>query len=200
MSAPERIEAVVHEKRRNAAQKTPERWSVRFGPEVGRPRIRGRAEVRHQGLGRRGARQRLARAVEEVAGRERDDPGAEAAVDPPAEVVERRCHDGDREDVLHRRRHHVLAATGAGFVRHEADVDQPHDADGEVVELLGEDLAVERELVRHFLRGGRLREQRGHTAQHRNDHRVILRSALRTDVAWTRARLESPIPAGNGDE
>jgi hypothetical protein len=32
MSAPERIEAVVHEKRRNAAQKTPEMWSVRFGP------------------------------------------------------------------------------------------------------------------------------------------------------------------------
>src|SRR5436190_23949590 len=32
ISAPERIDAVVHENRRNAAQKTPEMWSVRFGP------------------------------------------------------------------------------------------------------------------------------------------------------------------------
>src|SRR5919201_6046175 len=34
MSAPERIDAVVHEKRRKAAQKTPEMWSVRFGPKL----------------------------------------------------------------------------------------------------------------------------------------------------------------------
>src|SRR5919204_6258107 len=33
ISAPERIDAVVHENSRKAAQKTPERWSVRFGPK-----------------------------------------------------------------------------------------------------------------------------------------------------------------------
>jgi hypothetical protein len=32
MRAPDMIEAVVQEKRRNAAQKTPEMWSCRFGP------------------------------------------------------------------------------------------------------------------------------------------------------------------------
>src|SRR5919204_2779545 len=34
ISAPDRMDAVVHEKRRNAAQKTPEMWSVRFGPRL----------------------------------------------------------------------------------------------------------------------------------------------------------------------
>ena len=32
MIAPDMIDAVVQEKSRNAAQKTPEMWSVRFGP------------------------------------------------------------------------------------------------------------------------------------------------------------------------
>src|SRR4029453_13060492 len=32
ISAPDMIDAVVHENRRNAAQKTPEMWSWRFGP------------------------------------------------------------------------------------------------------------------------------------------------------------------------
>src|SRR5829696_6581032 len=65
--------------------------------------------------------------------------GLVAVVDPPAEVVEGRRDDRDREDVLHRRRHHVLAAGDAGLVGHEADVDQPHDDDRVVVELLAED-------------------------------------------------------------
>ena len=68
----------------------------------------------------------------------------EAAVDVPAEVVEGRRDDGDREDVLHRRRHDVLAPRDAGLVGHEADVDQPHEHDGQEVELLGQDLRVER--------------------------------------------------------
>ncbi len=70
-------------------------------------------------------------------------PLLHAAVDVPAEVVERRRHDGDGEDVLHRRRHDVLASGGACLVRHEADVDQPHEDDGPEVELLGQDLRVE---------------------------------------------------------
>ena len=65
-----------------------------------------------------------------------------AAVDPPAQVVERGRDDGDRQNVLQRRRHHVLAAGDAGLVRHEAGMDQPHDDDGEEVELLGEHLRV----------------------------------------------------------
>ncbi len=71
------------------------------------------------------------------------DPGLVAVVDPPAEVVEARRDDGDREDVLHRRRQRVLAARDAGLVGHEADVDQPHDHDREEVEGLAEDQAVE---------------------------------------------------------
>ena len=71
-----------------------------------------------------------------------------AVVDPPAEVVEARRDDGDREDVLHRRRERVLAAGDAGLVRHEADVDQPHQHDGEEVELLAEDDAVEAQALR----------------------------------------------------
>ena len=34
MMAPDMIEAVVQEKSRNAAQKTPEMWSVMFGPRL----------------------------------------------------------------------------------------------------------------------------------------------------------------------
>jgi hypothetical protein len=71
----------------------------------------------------------------------------EAAVDVPAEVVERRRDDGDRQDVLDRRRHDVLSSSGACLVRHEADVNQPHDHDREEVKLLGEDLRVEAQLV-----------------------------------------------------
>ncbi len=70
--------------------------------------------------------------------------GLVAVVDPPAEVVEGRRDRGDREDVLHRRRHHVLAASDAGLVGHEAGVDQPHQDDGPEVELLPQDGAVER--------------------------------------------------------
>ena len=81
-----------------------------------------------------------------VSGPLRDQPGLHAAVDPPAEVVEGRGHDGDRQDVLHRRRHHVLAAGGARLVGHEAGVDQPHHHDRLEVELLLEDPAVERDL------------------------------------------------------
>ena len=81
----------------------------------------------------------------EVAAARRDrDPRLRAVVDHPAEVVERRRDDGDGQDVLHRRRHHVLAARDAGLVGHEARVDQPHQDDGEEVELLGEDRAVPR--------------------------------------------------------
>ena len=71
----------------------------------------------------------------------------EAAVDVPAEVVEGRCDDGDRQDVLHRRRHDVLAPHGATLVGHEAHVDEPHDDDGVEVVLLCEDRRVERERV-----------------------------------------------------
>ena len=71
-------------------------------------------------------------------------PLLEAAVDVPAEVVEGRRDDGDGEDVLHRRRHDVLASRNTRLVRHEADVDQPHDHDRQEVELLGQDLRVER--------------------------------------------------------
>ena len=78
-----------------------------------------------------------------------------AVVDPPAEVVERRRHHGDREDVLHRRRHHVLAARDPGFVGHEARVDQPHQDDGEEVELLAQDGGV----LRQALRRGSLLER-----------------------------------------
>ena len=70
-----------------------------------------------------------------------------AAVDVPAEVVEGRRHDGDREDVLHRRRHHVLASCRACLVGHEAGMDQPHHDDGPEVERLGEDLRVELDLI-----------------------------------------------------
>ena len=34
MIAPDMIDAVVQEKRRNAAQKTPDTWSVRLGPRL----------------------------------------------------------------------------------------------------------------------------------------------------------------------
>ena len=87
------------------------------------------------------------------------DPRLGAVVDPPAEVVERRRDDGDREDVLHRGRHHVLAPRDAGLVGHEARVDQPHQDDGEEVELLAEDRAVAGELLGRR-RLGCLREDR----------------------------------------
>ena len=79
---------------------------------------------------------------------DRRETGHVAVVDPPAEVVEARRDDGDREDVLHRRRERVLAAGDTGLVRHEADVDQPHQHDGEEVELLAEDDAVEAQALR----------------------------------------------------
>ena len=79
-------------------------------------------------------------------------PG-EAAVDPPAEVEERRGYDCDREDVLHRRRLTFLRRP-APALRHEAGVDQPHDDDGPVVELLGQDLAVERDPALNSCRVG----------------------------------------------
>ena len=97
-------------------------------------------------------------------------PGLVAVVDPPAEVVERRRHHGDREDVLHRRRHHVLAPRDAGLIGHEARMDQPHQDDGEEVELLREDRAVAGELLgtRRFCR---LREDRcQHCAPPRSPH------------------------------
>ena len=75
----------------------------------------------------------------------------EAAVDVPAEVVEARRDDGDGEDVLHRRRHDVLAPRDARFVRHEADVDQPHDHDREEVEDLEQDQRIEVDLLLKLL-------------------------------------------------
>ena len=71
-------------------------------------------------------------------------PLLHAAVDVPAEVVEGRRHDGDGEDVLHRRRHDVLPSGNTRLVGHEAHVDEPHDHDGPEVELLRQDLRVER--------------------------------------------------------
>ena len=91
--------------------------------------------------------------------------GLVAVVDPPAEVVERRRHDGDREDVLHRRGHRVLLARDAGLVRHEARVDQPHEYDREEVELLAEDCAVERQAL-----GARRVLQFGDLRNHQCDH------------------------------
>ena len=127
------IEPVVQEKSRKARKKTRLRWSY--------------AEVRAH-PGRSTARVRPQKPWE--LGRDRHGPRRaavlEAAVDVPAEVVEGRRDDGDGEDVLHRRRHDVLAPRRAGLVRHEADVDQPHDHDGEEVELLGQDRRVEADL------------------------------------------------------
>src|SRR3712207_8881413 len=59
-----------------------------------------------------------------------------------------RSHDGDREDVLHRRGHDVLAPRHARLVGHEAGVDQPHEHDGEEVELLAQDRGVDRKSTR----------------------------------------------------
>ena len=113
---------------------------------------RGRAAEAREGLGARVAVQRVRPDGGEA--------GLEAAVDVPAEVVEGRCHDGDREDVLHRRRHDVLASRGARLVGHEAGVDQPHDHDGEEVELLRQDQRVEADLGLKLLHGRGLGEQR----------------------------------------
>ena len=139
MIAPDMIEAVVHEKSRKARKKIRLMLFVRFGPKAslhGMPPWQAtRGEVRGVGADRQ------ARLV--------------AVVDPPAEVVEGRRDDGDREDVLHRRRHDVLAARDAGLVGHEARVDQPHEDDGEEVELLAEDGGV----LRQGLRGCRLVER-----------------------------------------
>ncbi len=124
MIAPDRIEAVVHEKRRNARKKIRLMLFVRFGPDASLHGMPPWHATRGEVAAVRADRQ----------------TGLVAVVDPPPEVVEGRRHDRDREDVLHRRRHHVLAARDAGLVRHEARVDQPHQDDGEEVELLAEDL------------------------------------------------------------
>ena len=101
-------------------------------------------EVRPEGVAPRDPALACERGEVAAVGADRQ-AGLVAVVDPPAEVVERRRHHGDREDVLHRRRHHVLAPRDAGLVRHEARVDQPHQDDGEEIELLPEDRAVARE-------------------------------------------------------
>ena len=139
MIAPDMIEAVVHENSRKARKKIRLMLFVRFGPKAslhGMPPWQA-TEVKSEELGPIGR------------------PGLVAVVDPPAEVVEGRRHDGDRQDVLHRRRHHVLAPGDAGFVGHEARVDQPHQDDGEEVELLAQDGGV----LRQGLRAGRLVER-----------------------------------------
>ena len=100
-------------------------------------------QVRAEGVAPRNAARAGGRG--EVAGVRADrQAGLVAVVDPPAEVVEGRRDDGDGQDVLHRRGEHVLTAHHAGLVGHEAHVDQPHEDDGEEVELLREDRAVER--------------------------------------------------------
>ena len=139
MIAPDRIEAVVHEKSRKARKKIRLMLFVRFGPKAslhGMPPWQA-TEVKSEELGPIGR------------------PGLVAVVDPPAEEVERRRDDRDREDVLHRRRHDVLAAGDAGLVGHEARVDQPHEDDGEEVELLAQDGGV----LGQGLRGCRLVER-----------------------------------------
>ena len=118
----------------------------------------------------------------------------EAAVDVPAEVVEARRDDGDGEDVLHRRRHDVLAARNAGLVRHEADVDQPHDHDGEEVEDLEQDQAVEGDLLLELLGRRRLSEKRGQHGRKRRGHKALLGTharALRHTNPRTTVRNES---------
>ncbi len=98
------------------------------------------------------------------------DPGKpllEAAVDVPAEVVEGRRDDGDRQDVLHRRRHEVLAPGGACLVRHEAGVDQPHHDDGPEVELLEQDVRAQVDLgLELFRRWRSLRKPRRDQREH----------------------------------
>ena len=157
------IEAVVQEKRRKARKKTRLRWPVRldsrFPPMPAlhgavRPQKPGNSAGTGMALGRTAV--------------------LEAAVDVPAEVVEARRDDGDREDVLHRRRHDVLATRDARFVRHEADVDQPHDHDGEEVEDLQQDQAVEVDLLLKLLRGRRLSEKRGQHGRKRRGHQALL--------------------------
>ena len=112
MSAPDMIEAVVHEKRRKARKKT-----------------RVQVVLRGSGPSRPPTAPSARRSPGTAPGR-RDRPASpgpivreallEAAVDVPADVVERRRDDRDREDVLHRRRHEVLASRGARLVGHEA--------------------------------------------------------------------------------
>jgi hypothetical protein len=163
MIAPERIDAVVQLKSRNARKKTWLMLFVMFAP--------GDAALAGDG-------------GEVAAVRPDREAGLVAVVDPPAEVVERRRHDGDREDVLHRRRHHVLAARDAGLIGHEADVDQPHDHYREEVELLAEDRAVAGELLgtRRF---GRLREDR---SQH-----ATAPSRSATPLLWRAPPFVSPM-------
>src|SRR5262245_31276730 len=110
-------------------------------------------------------------------------PLLEAAVDVPAEVVEGRRDDGDREDVLHRRRHDVLATRDARLVGHEADVDQPHDHDGPVVEGLRHDQRVEVELLLDLLDRGSLL---GYQRQDRREHPSLLVAARAGPVKPTR--------------
>src|SRR3990172_7201658 len=91
----------------------------------------------------------------------------EAAVDVPADVVEGRCDDGDREDVLHRRRHEVLAPGDTGLIGHEADVNQPHDDDRVEVVDLQQDERVEVDLLLEILDRWRfLGEQRKQRRKH----------------------------------
>src|SRR5262245_8468043 len=116
-------------------------------------------------------------------------PLLEAAVDVPAEVVEGRRDDGDREDVLHRRRHDVLATRDARFVRHEADVNQPHDHDGPVVEGLRHDQGVEVELLLDLLDRGRLL---GEQRQDRRKHPRPPQAARAGPVKPTRPSLVLP--------
>ena len=134
------IEPVVQEKSRKARKKTRLMLSPRFGPSWS-----AHGDVAPQKPLRR-ARMALGRTA-----------GLEAAVDVPAEVVEGRRDDGDGEDVLHRRRHDVLAPRHAGLVHHEAGVDQPHHDDREEVELLRQDGRVEADLGADLLH--RLRDQ-----------------------------------------
>ena len=162
-------------------------WSWKVRSEVRRPWIRRRAEVRHCDFARM-------HRVNELARREGDDPGVEAAVDPPAEVVERRCHDRDREDVLHRGRHDVLAPTCTGFVRHEADVDQPHDDDGPVVELLGQDLAVEGQLVRQLLRRRHLSDESAQPGNQRRDDGDLPLSTIRRGTVTSTGERKNGRP------
>ena len=99
---------------------------ARFGPEGVRPRDAALAGHRRE-VG--------------VVGADRQS-GLVAVVDPPADVVEGRRDDRDREDVLHRGGQDVLAPDHAGLVAHEPCVDQPHEHDREEVELLAEDRRV----------------------------------------------------------
>ena len=103
ISAPDMIEPVVQENSRNAAQKTPVDVVVEVRPHVVAPRgstcRRPRGRTSRRPVACRSARWGRSRA-----------PCSRRSTSRSSRT---RCDDGDRQDVLERRRHHVLAARDA---------------------------------------------------------------------------------------